>query len=170
MSYLFIIVFGVFVFFALKKQKSLKGSMEGVKFYGEESLEIAKTIVPPEDEITFISCGVNMDTASKGQLKGYARSTYTGSTTDSYKYYDYTIVTKTEKHIYFIPVKIVGTLKINLEINPKKNTKMYDLSTVSHTITDEKPNATWHSIDIKFDIGKDTVHNIQFRDSYEEFK
>jgi len=166
MSYIFIIVMAIVIFFAVKKQNSFKGKMGSEKFYGKESLEIAKTIIPTEDEITFYSCGTNMDTYTKAKFKGSA----SGSTTQDFKNIDYTIVAKTTKNIYFIPVKIVGFRKLNLEINPKIKIETYDLLNVRHKITEEKPNATWPSIDIEFNINNNSTHNVQFRDSYNEFK
>jgi len=166
MIYIFIPIMAVIIFFAIKKQNSLKVKMKGVKFYEKESIEIAKTIIPENDAITFISCGTNMDTLMNKRI----RTTASGATTQNFKYTDYTIVAKTDKHIYFIPVKIVGTRKYTLEINPKLDIKTYDILNVRHKILKEKPNASWPSIDIEYNINNVTTNNVQFYGISEEFK
>jgi len=166
MTYLPIILVAIFIVFAIKKQNSFKGKMNNVKFYEKESLEITKTIIPAEDEIIICNCGTNMDTYTKTRI----RTTASGSTTGDFKYLDYTIVAKTAKNIYFIPVKIVGTREYTLQINPKIKIETYDTLNVRHKITKEKPDATWPYADVEFNINNSITHNIQFRGSYEEFK
>ena len=170
MGYFGIIVVIIFVAFAIFKQKSFKEKMSGFVFYGDEALQIAKTIIPSNEEICFISCGTNIDTQNKAMFSASMRSSITQSRTQDYKYYDYSIVAKTKEKIYFIPVKIVGTLKIELQLNPKMKTKVYDIQRVRQEVIEHKPNKTMATIDVKFSMGSDTSYSVQFYDNFEEFK
>jgi len=165
MQYIFIAIMLVVIILAVLKQNSFKGKMDNVRFYGEESLEIAKTIIPSTDEITLISCGANLDTQSESMFKASVRSSITKSRTQDFKYQDYYVVAKTIKEIFFIPVKIVGTRKLVLQINPKMKTKTYALNNIQQEVLKHSPKNTFPSIDIKFSTNSNTSHSVQFYDS-----
>lgn len=169
MTYITIPIIVCIIAFAIYKQKSFKGKMTGVSFYGEESLQIARTIIPDKEEITFISCGTNRDTETKAMFKASATYNLTNSSTGDFKHFDYYIVAKTTNQIYFIPVKIVGTFKLALQLNPKMKTKVYSIENLQQEIVKHKPNTTLPSIDIKFTTNSDSSHLVQFYDGFGEF-
>ena len=170
MTYITIPIIIFIIVFAIYKQKSFKGKMEGVSFYGEESLQITRTIIPDKEEITFISCGTNRATETKAMFKASARSHITNTTSGDFKHFDYYIVAKTVSQIYFIPVKIVGKWKLTLQLNSKMKTKVYPIENLQQEIVKHKPNATLPSIDIKFTANSDSSHLVQFYDGFGEFE
>lgn len=169
-TYLLILLPITFIVFALYKQKNLKGNFENFSFYGKESLLIAKTVIPNNEEIIFISCGTNRDKEIKSMLSASAWSSITNTTSGDFKHFDYYIVAKTVSQIYFIPVKIVGTFKLVLQLNPKIKTKVYPIKNLQQEVIKHKPNATMPSIDVKFRLNVDTIHLVQFYDNFEEYK
>ena len=169
-NYLLILLPIIFIAFAIYKQKNLKGRFTNFSFYGDESLQIAKTIIPSNEEITFISCGTNLDTQNKAMFKASRMYNITNTSTGDFKFFDYYIVSKTTNQIYFIPVKIVGKWKLKLQVNQKMNTQIYDIEIVKHEILEDKPNATLPTMNVKFEIDKNTSHNVQFYDNFEHFK
>lgn len=170
MQYTFIIIFIAFVGFAIYRQKSLKKGFEEVdfNFYGDEALEITKTIT--KDQLSYVSCGASLDTLTDTSLKAYTRSAVTQSTTNNFKYHDYYVVAKTATHIYFIPSKIVGNMKLTLKQNPNKKTKRYILEKVKEEIVASKPNNAIPSIDVTFSINAETDISIQFYNQFEAYK
>lgn len=169
-NHLLILLPIIFIAFAIYKQKSLKGKFTNFSFYGDESLQIAKTIIPSNQEITFISCGTNLDTQNQAMFKASGMYNITNTSTGDFKYFDYYIFAKTTSKIYFIPVKIDGKWKLTLKVNEKMNTEIYDIENVKHEILEDKPNATLPTMNVKFEIGKNTSHNVQFYDNFENFK
>jgi len=130
---------------------------------------IARTIIPAADPISFISCGTNKDTEKKAFSGAAARAELTGSTTQAYKFYDYSIVAKTDQKIYFIPVKIKGTTSLRLEQNPNMPVRQYDLATVTTEVLKRTKSKTLPEIDVRFIPAGDTPHHVMFTDSFEEF-
>ncbi len=167
---LMIVAFVVFVCLAVLMQRRLKGKMEGVKFYGEESLAIARNVIADSAPITFISCGTNKDTEKAAFAKGAARASRTGSTTQAHKDYDYSIVVKTDRKIYFIPVKIKGTMTLTLEQNPRLRVREYDIGTVRTEVLKRTKSNYMPTIDVRFITPVDDPHHVMFTDSFEEFE
>lgn len=159
----------VFICIAALMQRSFNGKMEGVKLYGEESLAIARTIIPDSVPITFISCGTNKDTESSAFFKASARASITDSTTAAYKHYDYSIVAKTDRDLYFIPVKIKGTKTLRLEQNPNLPVRNYALSAVKTEVLKRTKSNYMPTIDVQFITPTNEPHKVMFTDSFEEF-
>jgi len=159
----------VIVYFAMNKQKSFKGSMDGVILYEEDSLFIAKNNIPQGEEITFISCGRNLDTEKKGYSSAAAESARTMSTTNQFRHYDYYIVVKTEKKIYFIPAKAKGLKEIKMTQNPKMKIREYDIASVKQEVLKFHASDYMPMIDVKFSYGEG-AHSVQFTDHFEELK
>jgi len=163
-----IILAAVLVIYAIYRQKSLRKKMKGVSFYGEEALAIAKTVVASNEEIIVVSCGTNRDTELGAMFKASAKYNLTKSSTGDFKYFDYYVVAKTQKNIYFIPVKIAGTFTLVLKVNPKMNVETYAIEQVKHEVVRQDLDATMPSMDIKFTVDAATSHLVQFYDHFEE--
>lgn len=158
----------LFVGYAIYKQKSMKGKFTDFNFYGEESMQIAKEII--QEKIISAKCGTNRDTENKSMLKASGWGNITKTNTGDYKFYDYYIVAKTEDDIYFIPVKIKGTVKLKLEINPKMDIENYKLNNIKETIITTNPKATLPTIDMDYTINPNLSHLVQFYGNINEFK
>ncbi len=167
MTYLLPLVFVLFIVIALSRQKKLKQNFSEIEtanfsFYNEDAQQIAKTIIPKEEEITFIDCGLDKETETKGRFDLVAMQHLTKTTSGDFKYLDYYVVAKTTKQIYFIPVKIKGTMKLHLKVNPKIKVEKFPLDQSTTEVIKESSKDMISSFVIQFNSNNKKIHQIEF--------
>ena len=71
-------------------------------------------------------------------------------------------IAKTTKQIYFIPVKIKGTMKLHLKVNPKVKVEKFPLDQSTTEVIKESSKDIISSFVIQFNSNNKKIHQIEF--------